>query len=107
MSEFAARRPKRPPTHPGAILRDIVIPGLKISVSKAAQELDVARQVLHGILAGRIAVSAEMALKLGRWCGNGPDVWLAMQREVDLWDAKSRIGATLKRIPEHKVDLAA
>ena len=71
------RRPlKREPTHPGELLREDVLPALKMNVSQAARELGVSRQLLHRILAGQAAVTPEMAVRLGKWAGNGPHLWL-------------------------------
>ena len=90
---------KRPPTHPGELLRDDILPALGVSVSAAARDLHVSRQLLHGILVGRRPVTPGMALRLGRYCGNGPDLWLSMQTAHDLWHAQRTIGATLRKIP--------
>lgn len=81
------RDPERPPVHPGEILREDVLPGLGIPVSTAAKHLGVTRQGLHRVMAGTAAVSPEMAVRLGKFCGNGPDVWLKMQAAHDLWHA--------------------
>lgn len=57
---------KRSPTHPGAVLREDVLPSLTgMSVSAFARSLGVSRQTLHAVLAERSGVSAEMALRLG------------------------------------------
>jgi len=81
----AKRDPNRAPTHPGEMLRLDVLPALNVSAATAARELGVSLQTLQGILAGAIAVSPEMALRLGKVCRNGPDLWLNMQRAYDLW----------------------
>ncbi|HTU54979.1 MAG TPA: HigA family addiction module antitoxin [Acetobacteraceae bacterium] len=94
------RRPKMEPPHPGAVLRDDVLPALGVSVTAAAAELGISRQTLHAILGGRAPVTAEMAVRLGRWCGNGPHLWLAMQRDRDLWEAERELADVVKRIPE-------
>jgi addiction module HigA family antidote len=91
---------RRQPVHPGEILREDVLPGLHLSVAEAARQLRVTRQRLDRILSGRSAVTAEMALRLGRFCSNGPDLWLGMQRAHDLWHARERLGAELDQIPE-------
>jgi len=39
---------------------------------------------LHRLFAGTIGVSPEMAVRLGKLCGNGPGLWLRMQAEYDL-----------------------
>jgi addiction module HigA family antidote len=100
MKTYPARRPQRPPTHPGAILREDVLPALRVSVAQAARDLGISRQVLHQILAERVSISPEMALKLGRFCGDGPDIWLRMQAAYDLWRARRRLGARLNAVPE-------
>jgi addiction module HigA family antidote len=76
------------PPHPGLALRDDVLPELGLSVSEAAQQLGVSRVTLSRVINGRAAISAEMALRLGQWLGNGPDIWLRMQVAYDLWQAR-------------------
>jgi len=83
---------KRMPTHPGAILREDVLPSLPgMSVSAFARSLGISRQTLHSVLAERSGVSAEMALRLGTFLGNGAQLWLDMQTKFDLWQAEARI----------------
>jgi antitoxin HigA-1 len=88
------------PTHPGAVLKYDVLPALGLTVKAAAADLGVTRQILHRILAGKGPVTAEMALRLGKYCGNGPDLWLSMQTNYDLWHAKRKLRRELGRIPE-------
>jgi addiction module HigA family antidote len=97
----------RRPTHPGAVLREDVLPALGLSVSEAARQLGVTRQTLHRILAERVSVTPEMAVRLGRFCGNGPGLWLRMQQACDLWRAERQLGAKLTRIPVHRASSAA
>ena len=92
---------KRPPTHPGVILREDVLPSLGLSVSEAARQLRVSRQTLHRILAGTSAVSPEMAVRLGKFCGSGAGLWLRMQEAFDLWHAGRRLAKELDKIPAH------
>jgi len=93
----------RPPTHPGEILREDVLPALNLSVAEAARQLRVTRQTLHRILSGRSGVSPEMAVRLGKFCGNGPGLWLRMQQAHDLWLAEQRLEEELEKIPGHAV----
>ena len=90
----------RAPTHPGAILREDVLPALKVSVSEAARELGVSRQTLHRILREQTAVTPEMAARLGKYCGNGPELWLRLQVAFDLWQAEKALKRELKAIPD-------
>ena len=95
---FPARRPDGIPTHPGAILREDVLPALKLTVTEAAKRLRVTRQQLHRILAEDSGISPEMALRLGKFCGNGPHLWIRMQEAYDLWQAQKRIARDIERI---------
>jgi addiction module HigA family antidote len=94
---------RRPPTHPGAILREDVLPALNLSVSEAARQLRVTRQTLHRVLAETSGVSPEMAVRLGKFCGNGPGLWLRMQQAFDLWHAEQNLREELEKIPAHGV----
>jgi len=92
------RRRQRPPTHPGEILREDVVPALGVSISEFADAIRVTRQTLHRILAGRASVTPDMAVRLGVYCGNGPDIWLRMQQAYDLWHAQNRLAEEIKAI---------
>jgi addiction module HigA family antidote len=98
---------KRPPTHPGAILREDVYPTLQISVSEFAKHLGISRQTLHAVLSERSAVSPELALRLGAFLGNGPQLWMEMQSRYDLWQAERKLKNILPRIPAYSDLLAA
>lgn len=91
--------PKTSPVHPGELLRADVLPALDMTVSDAARGLRVSRQTLHRILSGTMAVSPEMAVRLGKFCGNGPGLWLRMQAAYDLWHTERRMRDEIKRIP--------
>lgn len=91
VDHYPRRNPARAPVHPGEILREDVLPGLALPVSVAATHLGVTRQALHRVLSGRAAISPEMAVRIGKLCGNGPLVWLRMQVAYDLWHAERAI----------------
>ncbi|MFZ5672348.1 MAG: HigA family addiction module antitoxin [Pseudomonadota bacterium] len=93
----------RRPTHPGAILREDVLPALKMSVAEAAEALGVTRQTLHRIVSEKASISPDMAVRIGKFCGNGPELWLGMQQAVDLWDARQRLAEAVEKIPTPKV----
>ena len=98
MANDTLRHADLEPTHPGALLREDVLPAIGISISKVAARLGVTRQTLHRILAEESAITPEMALRLGKFCGNGPDLWLRMQEAYDLWHAERRLRDELKGI---------
>jgi addiction module HigA family antidote len=72
-----------------------------MSVTRAAREMGISRQTLHRILAGTHSITPENALRIGKFCGNGGQLWLAMQHGHDLWHAERRMKAELARIPTH------
>lgn len=92
----------RRPTHPGAILREDVLPKLGMSITKLAEELQITRQHLHGILREEKSITPNVALRLGKFIGNGPDIWLRMQDSYDLYHERTRIAQELKKIPHYK-----
>ena len=97
--DIVIEQPNRCPTHPGVLLREEVLPALDSSVTDAARKLRVSRQTLHRVLSGKMAVTPEMAVRLGKFCGNGPGLWLRMQAAYDLWHAERRMKGELRRIP--------
>jgi len=99
MGEYSVKRPlKRPPIHPGEIMREDVLPTLGLSVSEAARRIGVSRQQLHRVLACTHPITIEMALRIGKFAGNGPGLWLRMQQAYDLWHADQRMKDELSKI---------
>jgi antitoxin HigA-1 len=99
MEEYLVKRPlKRPPVHPGEILREDVLPALKLSVSETARRLGVSRQQLHRVLACTHPITTDMALRIGKFAGNGPELWLRMQQAYDLWHVERRMEEDLSKI---------
>jgi antitoxin HigA-1 len=86
-------------SHPGAVLREDVLPALGMTVSAAAGALGVSRQMLHRILSEAAAMTPEMAVRAGKLRGNGPHVWLAMRQAHDLWRAERDLAEQVARIP--------
>ena len=94
-----AHEPIMPPEHPGTLLGEDVLPALNMTVSEVARKLGVSRQTIHRIIAGKQPVTVEMALRLGKFCGNGPGLWLRMQQAYDLWHAKQKLNDEIDQIP--------
>ena len=84
------RNPNRRPTHPGAILREDVLPGLKITQANFANYLGVSRLTVSEILHEKRGVSAEMAVRISKVIGGTPESWLHMQEALDLWEVEQR-----------------
>lgn len=88
-----------PPTHPGEVLREDVLPALGRSKSEIAGLLHISRQTLYDILNERQPITPQMALRIGKLCGNGPEVWLRMQANYDLAVEAPAMAAEIARIP--------
>lgn len=86
------------PAHPGEVLKDGVFSATEVTVTEAAAALGVTRVALSRVLNGKAAVSAEMALRLGKWLNTGPEVWINMQAQYDLWRAERALRGQVKRI---------
>ena len=92
MATKSLRNTKRRPTHPGAILREDVLPALRMTQKEFADRLGVSRLTVSDLLHEKRAVSPDMAMRLARLLGNGPEIWLRMQQTLDLWDLAQRGG---------------
>jgi addiction module HigA family antidote len=99
---YAAKRSKnRCPTHPGALLRDDIIPA---TGRTKAGLLGISRQRLYGILGERKPVSPAIAVRLGKLFGDGAGVWTRMQGAYDTWHAERT--EDVSRIPTIKARAA-
>jgi addiction module HigA family antidote len=99
------KSPKRslPPMHPGQLLREEILPALNRPKTQIAKLFGVSRQTLYDLLEERQPVTPIMALRLGKLCGNGPDLWLNLQRRYDLQRASEQLGAKINAIPTLEV----
>lgn len=92
------RNPKRRPTHPGALLREDVLPAAGITQTELAERMGVSRLTVSEILHEKRSVTADIAHRLGRVFGNGPELWLNLQKAVDLWEALEKNKREYERI---------
>ena len=74
------------PPHPGDYLKEDVLPELGISISEFARHIGVTRQTASKLVNGRIGISLEMAIRLGKAFKNGARFWAALQMQYDLWE---------------------
>ena len=93
---------KLEPIHPGEILLEEFMKPLDISINRLAREIAVPPGRISEIVNGKRSISADTALRLGRYFSVTPDVWLGLQNEYDLRVARQEIGQELeKRIHPH------
>ncbi|MBM3471077.1 MAG: HigA family addiction module antidote protein [Armatimonadetes bacterium] len=76
------------PPHPGAILRELCLEPLGLSVTEAARALGVSRKTLSSLLNGRAGVSPEMAIRLSIAFGASAESWMNQQAMFDLSQAE-------------------
>ena len=91
------------PPHPGDVLKDGVFGEGSISVTDAAAALGVTRVSLSRVLNGKAGVSAEMAVRLGKWLGTGPETWINLQAQYYLWKAEQALRRQIAKIPPLKM----
>jgi addiction module HigA family antidote len=88
---YPRRDPERCPTHPGAVLREIVLPEIRVSKTAIAVAMKMSRNQLYLILGEKQPVTPDTAVRLAAAVGGSPRMWLNMQVAYDLWHAQRRV----------------
>ncbi len=84
----------REPIHPGEILTD-ELTELGTSATELARQIKGPANRISQILSGKRSITADTALRLGRWFGTGPKIWLNLQQAYDLDVATLEMGSDL------------
>jgi addiction module HigA family antidote len=92
----------RTPIHPGEILAD-ELEEIGLTAKKLADALEVPPNRLYQILAGKRNMTADTALRLGRYFGMSADFWMNLQTAFDLDLARQRTGKAIERIARRRV----
>lgn len=87
----------REPIHPGDILAD-ELTEMDLSAAELARQINVPANRISQIISGKRSISADTALRLGKWFGTGPRLWLNLQQTYDLDLAKLQLAQELKQI---------
>jgi len=87
---MSMRAKNRRPTHPGAILREDVLPSLNISQTELADRLGVSRRSVSQILHEHRPLTPDMAIRLAHLLGTTPESWLNMQQALDVWELERK-----------------
>jgi addiction module HigA family antidote len=95
---IGTKQKKLPPTHPGELLRDEIMPAAKLTQDRLAGLLGVSRRTINEIVAEKRSLSADMAHRLARLFNTTPELWLGLQQDVDLWKAASTREADYRKI---------
>lgn len=91
----------RTPIHPGEILAD-ELAELQMSATELARAIQVPPNRITQIIAGKRTISADTALRLGKWFGTGPRIWLNLQQAYELDLASPGLKETLEKIKQRK-----
>jgi antitoxin HigA-1 len=86
----------RPAIHPGEILRD-ELEVRELSAAETSRALHVPTNRVTQILAGKRAITADTAIRLGLWLGTGPDLWMNLQKSYELRMAELETGEEIRR----------
>lgn len=99
---MAAKDKLLEPIHPGEILYEDFMKPLGISINQLARDIAVPPGRISAIVNGQRAISADTALRLGKYFGVSPEVWIGLQGDYDLRVAQRTIGAEVeKRVHRH------
>ena len=86
----------RPAIHPGEILAD-ELEELGLSASALARSLHIPTNRITQILNGQRGITADTALRLGRWFGTGAELWLNLQKSYELRSAEQLSGEEIQK----------
>jgi addiction module HigA family antidote len=99
---MAAKGKLLQPIHPGEILFEEFMKPLGISINRLARDIAVPPGRISAIVNGQRAISADTALRLGKYFGVSPEVWVGLQGDYDLRIAQRTVGAEVeKRVHRH------
>ena len=76
------------PPHPGAIIKELCIEPLNLTITETAKALGVSRKTLSSIINGKAGISPEMAVRLSIAFNTSSESWINQQAQYDLWHAE-------------------
>ena len=86
------------PPHPGEVLKDLYLEPLGITLTEAAEALEVSRKHVSSIVNGRSPVTPDMALRLSVVFATTPDIWVNLQAKYDIWLLHNQKPLKLKQL---------
>lgn len=85
------------PIHPGEVLLEDFLKPLGISQAKLAKDIGVSPVRISRIIRGERSITVDTALRLARYFGTSPAVWLRLQARYDVESAQAGLGARIER----------
>src|SRR5437762_1238578 len=95
---MSLRSKNRKPTHPGAILREDVLPSLNLTQTELADRLGVSRRTVSQILNEHRPLTPDMAIRLAHFLKTTPESWLNMQQALDVWELETKNAKIYEKI---------
>lgn len=98
---MSIRDKNRKPTHPGAILREDILPNLGMTQTELAEKLGVSRRTISQVLNEHRPLTPDMAIRLSLLLETTPEGWLNMQQALDIWELKhinERVYTKIKKV---------
>jgi antitoxin HigA-1 len=89
---------KLKPIHPGEILQEEFLKSLGVSQYRLANDIGVPPRRINEIVLGKRGVTADTALRLGRYFGTSPQFWMNLQARYDLEVQKDLLGNRLEKV---------
>jgi len=85
------------PVHPGEVISD-VLEDIEMTQTRFAEILGVSRRSVNEIVLCQRPITVDMAIRIGKALGNGPQLWLNLQQKVDIWDAVQKHSEEYERL---------
>jgi addiction module HigA family antidote len=85
------------PVHPGEVLMEDFLKPMKLSQNRLALSIGVHPRRINEIVLGKRGISADTALRLAKFFGTSPDVWLGLQKDYELDVAMDELGDRIDR----------
>jgi addiction module HigA family antidote len=85
------------PIHPGVVLAEDFLKPMNLSQYRLAQEIHVSPRRINEIVHGTRSITADTALRMGRFFGVSPQFWMNLQSRFDLDTAEDQFGARIER----------
>ncbi len=92
------RSKDRRPTHPGAILREDILPSLDMTQTELAKRLGVSRRTVSQIIHEHRPITPDIAIRLAHLLGGAPESWLNMQLALDVWELERKNSRSYEQI---------
>ena len=94
----------REPIHPGEFLLD-ELREIRVSPTELSRQIDVPPNRISQIVRGKREITADTALRLGRFFGTGPELWMNLQKAYELDKAKAQLGPAIQKIHQWKAQV--